>query len=947
MKIFISYGRKDALETAKDIAKHLWQMGHEPWLDIENGIPLGAPFDIRIEVSISESQLLLALLTDSSIRPDGFCRNEILYAQAKDVPIFPIRLHKIIPPIQIISLNYMDISDDKIIPYDKLATILDTIAKSGQVNYEPPKSQKSWWEGLKGINYSEELARHGDSFTGRQWVMRKISEWSTNPKSKLLLITANVGAGKSALSAQMTNFLNVRGIHFCSRSNIDSCYPKSWLSELIYQLAMQFLSYRMVLEGLTAPNWGERPESLFRNLIIEPLRQCESQLNITEPWIFVIDSLDESLAEANSDLIDLLTESAEVMPAWFRIVATSRPDQSIIAKFEINKSYHYHINLDSEENSKDIQDYIGKFLSRHSDVEEANTIKNKISVIKNISAGNFLIAKLVLSALTDSRYHGTINLENFIAMPAHISGLYDILFRNRFKDQHNYDHEILPLINCLVASQEPLSQELLLKASQLPEHVAKKGLLALSQFLSRSKASYQLFHQSVVGWLIDSDKSTRYAASVKTGHCLLAEACWAEYQTDPDKISPYTHSYLPTHLVNNESWDSLLILIEEGKLHLFSRWIEGGEGEVGLNCLLGTIKFLDKHKREQITAAGLATQTARILSKHGRYDEAELWLKYTLEKTSYFKGRRLRAIALHEIGSLRLYKQEYRQSCRYYRKALSLCIWGKPQYFDEAAANLLGLATIYHTQYNFMRAIRYAKTALKKAKRSGDLNHYIAGERLLGTVYKSLGQYEESREHLAAGLALAELGDAGTEKIRLLSLQGWLEYELATSQKKVPQGSKAFFEQALTAAKKFHDYFSYIDAKLSLIWCDLAEGITDDIEEKLIVIQQDLPRDRHFELIINTELAFAAYKHKKGDLQLAEERYRNAILLSDAHGFRFLYAKAHVGIGAIHWHSDRKVAAEKMWKIANEASNAIYKARPSRIEISIELCKNDVKAVPR
>ncbi len=62
VRIFISYGRRDRAELAQRLAQWLREQGHEPWLDVENGIPIGEPFDIRIEWGIKSSDTLLALL---------------------------------------------------------------------------------------------------------------------------------------------------------------------------------------------------------------------------------------------------------------------------------------------------------------------------------------------------------------------------------------------------------------------------------------------------------------------------------------------------------------------------------------------------------------------------------------------------------------------------------------------------------------------------------------------------------------------------------------------------------------------------------------------------------------------------------------------------------------------------------------------------------------------
>ena len=81
-QIFISYGRGDAADFAGRLADWLRRQGFEAWLDVEHGVPIGAPFDVRIELGISGSDAVIAVLSPWSLCPEGFCRNELLFAQS-------------------------------------------------------------------------------------------------------------------------------------------------------------------------------------------------------------------------------------------------------------------------------------------------------------------------------------------------------------------------------------------------------------------------------------------------------------------------------------------------------------------------------------------------------------------------------------------------------------------------------------------------------------------------------------------------------------------------------------------------------------------------------------------------------------------------------------------------------------------------------------------------
>ncbi len=143
------------------------------WLDIENGIPLGSAFDVKIEDGIRSSQLLIAVLSPHSFRNDTFCRNELLFAQARRLPILPIRIADVVPPIQIISLNYVDaIHDVEKAFQDLLLGIEATLGRGKMRLNQPDGNDNSWWESLRSLEFEEELAKHGGSFTGREWLFK-------------------------------------------------------------------------------------------------------------------------------------------------------------------------------------------------------------------------------------------------------------------------------------------------------------------------------------------------------------------------------------------------------------------------------------------------------------------------------------------------------------------------------------------------------------------------------------------------------------------------------------------------------------------------------------------------------------------------------------------------------------------------------------------------------
>jgi tetratricopeptide (TPR) repeat protein len=307
----------------------------------------------------------------------------------------------------------------------------------------------------------------------------------------------------------------------------------------------------------------------------------------------------------------------------------------------------------------------------------------------------------------------------------------------------------------------------------------------------------------------------------------------------------------------------------------------------------------------------------------------------------------VRAIALHELASLYLYRDELGQAQRFYRQGLRLCLWGLPVYHDEAAANLIGLATISQARYLPARIKRLASRALREARLANDGRHVIAAKRLIAVASAYLGRYDEAELYIQDGTALCEEFDAPLEKVRLLLFQGWLQYNRATLREELPTAAKVYFEEALHAAQCIHHLYGVVEAKLGLGVCALAEGATGEAGKSYEAITKALPEAGYPELQAGIKLGLAAVTHQRGELEAAGRFYEEVISFCNQHDIRMAKCKAMIGLGAVHWHLDRSEEAEKMWQRALQSAPQISEVARPLVEISIKLCRADSRVTPR
>jgi tetratricopeptide (TPR) repeat protein len=964
VRIFLSYSRHDAQELADRLRVDLERIGYDVWQDTRQ-IRAGTQWEQEITYAIQHSHVLIALLSPYAVRvvgdpnnpdnQDSVCLDEISFARFSrhPTPIVPVMAVPCEPPFSIFRFHYEDLCGWRDAPdqyQDGLKRVLGAIevALRGEVRY------RSWVDQLKPWDFAPFLHEKRQYFCGRQWLFEEIDAWRTAGPGRALLITGDPGTGKSAIVAELVHRNpggQVLAYHCCQASTPATVQPGLFVRSLAAMIASKLddyaarLSEPLIQEVLSEVRCTEDPASAFEAGILAPLESLPPPQEGVR--YFLIDALDEALTLRNSatTIVDLLASRLERLPDWLRLVATTRKERAVFDRLE--GQCIQELDARDPRHLEDISQYINRRLESPAlagQLAASGQLAGDVHrLLREKSAGNFLYVQQALQGIERELY----GFDHLNALPPGLSGLYFRFFTRTFPDEASYTM-VRNVLAVVVAAQEPLTDKQLACASGLdPEDELPRVLRRLSAYLPERAGHYALYHKSIGEWLTDPYRAGMYFVNRREGHRCLANACWGEYEVGVEKMSAYALAHLPMHLVEVERWEELLTLATDPELRLINKWIEEGQGDQGLTCLIGLIHHLEKEKPRRLTAAGLATQVARIYSLRGEYDRAQAWLEYALRQTSWRHGRRERAVALHELASLHLYRNEFQQASRLYRQALRLCRWGLPLYHDEAAANLIGLATIAQANYRFPETIRLATRALRKARLAGDIHHILAGERLIAAASKSLGRYDEADLHLSAALFLCGKSEVLIERARLLLLRGWLQYERAVLEKELPLAARPAFQEAMQTAQNIHELYCILEAKMSLGWCALAEGDTAKADNLFRSLREALPRRRHPELQAGIDLGLAAVVYQSGRLEAARRLYEEVISFCRQHDIRWWLCKAMVGLGAVHWHLGSRVQAESFWKQALQVASGFAQVKQLFIETTITACQASVRATPR
>lgn len=942
-RVFISYGRADSEELAFRIEHDLSQLGYRVWLDKRKIMPGGSTsWEEQIEIAILDHEIFLALLSPHAVRrPDGVCLDEISFARYHGRNIIPAMVFQCQPPLGIYRLDWIDFQEwREPIRYKQSVERLLNALKSG------PNAEGLYariFSKVKPLDFRVELGKHTTNFVGRKWLFSELDRWLQESASHAFFITGDPGSGKSAVMSYLAQkHPRVAAYHFCVAGLDDTLSPTRFIRSIAAQLSSQLGNFRGALEPIPIEesiNWS--PDDLFRKLLANPLR-AESP---GEPLLLLIDALDVAFDSTRKNIPVLLRDRMDELPSWLRIVISSRKNPEILDFFS---RYHPHeIEATRSENLDDIAAYLERNLSRQNLLkilsETGRSLQATVDLISRKGQGNFLYAVEALKSIGS----GLIQIDDPNTFPDGLVLFYRETFERIFPNPGNY-MRFRPALDVVCSALEPLSSLQIAAITNCDVNELENELQLLSGFFPERNGRYQAFHKSVTDWLcgkVGHDKT--YRVNLLNGHNLISKACWEEYSNPKAIKSEYCLSYAPAHFIASGDWDHLLAFVTDPQLRLISRWIEYGETDTGVTYLKALIDYLEQTRKDSVFSAGLATQLARIYSLWAQDDEAETWLQYALERTTWYRGRRIRAIAIHELGSLNLYRHDLSAASRLYFKALLLSFFGMTQDLDEASANLLGLGSVCQTQYHFRKEQYYALAGKLCAVLSRDVVHNIAARRLLAHALRALGRYTKAELHLRKAIRLCDQHGVILEKARVELSLGWLLYKIAVLQEQPLTNAKTQFCQALENADSVQDVFIQTEAKLCLGWCALIEKSTDEAKTWISPILTALPSERHPELRAGIKMGSALIVHQEGDLKAAKRLYeelKSFCIEKKSYGW---LRRVSIALGSAHWHLGNVNEADHEWQEALEIASRFLKSELLLTRKSIELCRSDPFAAPR
>ena len=363
----------------------------------------------------------------------------------------------------------------------------------------------------------------------RQWFFDKLSTWFCDEESKVMILTAGPGIGKSVLAAKVCELYKqsgqLAGCHFCDYRKANCAKPSSILQSLASQMCDNVVGFRDELTEILQREHSLDSLSDANFLLLnEPLHSLDTR----EPMLIVVDALDETATGDKSEFLELISDEFLELPTWIKILITSRPELPVRKKLEHFKPLE--IRADSDWQTEDVEYFIGEYFP--------NVSRVIISTLVEKCNGSFLYAYYMVNELKEMHVGESIPVD---FVPKGISGFYRKQFERLRKGLQRFKPGILQsFVNVIAASKVPLPIKVLVKCMELSdEDYAIRSAIVnyFTEILPVYDDSLTVYHKSLTDWLtLDGYEEHAFVADAADGRKRLWNVCKSIYQgIDPLK----------------------------------------------------------------------------------------------------------------------------------------------------------------------------------------------------------------------------------------------------------------------------------------------------------------------------------------------------------------------------------------------------------------------------
>jgi TIR domain/AAA ATPase domain len=324
---FISYGHADASALAVRLRADLQARGvHPVWLDSEM-IGAGGLWTVSIENGIREADVVLAIMSPHSLRADSICHDEVALAVAEHKRVVPVRATAdpaLAPSLLLVRRSWVDFSGD----YEGALECLLRALSGDESGLAQPLATVA---GQRPLDFAFDIAERSRGFVGREWLVAELEAWLASDRGRAFVVVGEPGIGKSAIAAHLASRPDAVAVHCCSTGNRDTLAPLAFVANVVVALGARLPAFGAEVARRHPAEPRDDAVTAFRQLVVEPARAIAPPL---VPQLVIVDALDEAATREGETIVDLIAAHAQALPAWLRLVVTSRPEAGVTARLK-------------------------------------------------------------------------------------------------------------------------------------------------------------------------------------------------------------------------------------------------------------------------------------------------------------------------------------------------------------------------------------------------------------------------------------------------------------------------------------------------------------------------------------------------------------------------------------------------------------------------------------
>jgi len=556
-RIFISYGRLDATHVAAWLHQELVALGYDVWLDQHDlQQATGAEWDRKIEDAISKSNVVIALMSPHSVRPQSECRNEISLALEKQpkLAIVPVMVNRCDRPLRLHALQYIDLAGFDRLSQQAREILLKKVIDAIEHGVPEDPLLASLREKFAPLDFDWMFSRH-EKFVGREWLFDQFDKWLQDNSEPVLFLVGPPGIGKSAaLSKWIQMRMKIGAVHFCRHDRADLRDPVVMVKSIVTQLLQVQNQLPGFAESIRSINLGssgkamdstDRAAELMDTMVLDPLRKIQPG----QCWVLVIDALDEG----GEGIQNLLAKVQGHLPPTVKMIVSARPEADVLTLFP-NKVV---LSALGAENQADLVKYVQQRvdLSKRFAASDEMEKQRIVDGVVSWSEGVFLVAVLVLDEIAAGR----LEINNLSDPIGGLAGFYLQHFRRLFANEETYQ-DVADCLEVMLDSHKPLSDQFIAEVLDRPVRNVTRALNQLGSLVPVQQGTRSPFHKSLFDWLRASQETPHtYALHVGGGLDRIEKWC--------DRVGTAEANHFVARLYESQEDDNLEVYVKSEKFY--------------------------------------------------------------------------------------------------------------------------------------------------------------------------------------------------------------------------------------------------------------------------------------------------------------------------------------------------------------------------------------------